>query len=106
MVVKITTTRTNAQSRANDTFTALSHNRERHRKVFTRLNPKRVVFGGAFAEAGYHSVIVDKSIVPELSNILIWCHEQYGDRYAFVGGTFWFLTEEDALFFRFSWSAK
>lgn len=83
-----------------------AHDRERHRKVFTRLDPKRMVIGGSFREAGYWNVNVDKSIIPELGDVLIWCHEQYDNRYAFVGGRFWFLTEEDALFFRFTWSKR
>ena len=83
-----------------------SHNRERHRRVFTRLNPKRMVIGGSFAEAGYWGVNVDKSIIPDLGEVLVWCHDQYDNRYAFISGCFWFLTEEDALFFRFTWSKR
>ena len=83
-----------------------SHDRERHRRVFTRLNPKRMVIGGSFAEAGYWGVEVDKSIIPDLGDVLVWCHDQYDNRYAFISGMFWFLTEEDALFFRFTWSKR
>lgn len=83
-----------------------THDRERHRKVFTRLNPKRMVIGGSFREAGYWGVEVDKSIIPNMGDVLVWCHEQYDTRYAFISGWFWFLTEEDALFFRFTWSKR
>ena len=83
-----------------------THDRERYRKVFTRLDPKRMVIGGSFAAAGYFSVEVDKSIIPEMGDVLVWCHEQYDKRYAFISGRFWFLTEEDALFFRFTWSKR
>ena len=83
-----------------------THDRERHRRVFTRLNPKRMVIGGSFREAGYWGVEVDKSIIPDMGEVLVWCHEQYDTRYAFISGWFWFLTEEDALFFRFTWSKR
>jgi hypothetical protein len=65
-----------------------------------------MVIGGSFREAGYWGVEVDKSIIPNMGDVLVWCHEQYDTRYAFISGWFWFLTEEDALFFRFTWSKR
>ena len=108
-MVKITTTRTRDRwHQGNDLPNngLISHDRERHREVFVRLDPKRMVYGGAFAEAGYYRVAVDKAIVPELCTVLLWCHEQFDNRYAFIGGLFWFITQEDALLFRLAWGDR
>lgn len=33
-----------------------------------------------------------------------WCLDTYGDRYTWTGHTFWFLTEQDAMWFALRWA--
>lgn len=77
--------------------------RDRYRVVFTRLDPKRTVTYSAFKDAGYHGVKLDKSAIKDAAAIMQWCYDAYGSNYAWLGDTVWFLTEEDALLFRFTW---
>lgn len=77
--------------------------RDRYRTVFTRLDPKRAVTSSAFRDAEYYGVKLDKSALANAAAILSWCYDAYNGGYAWIEDYMWFLTEEDAMLFRFTW---
>lgn len=77
--------------------------RDRFRTVFTKLDTTRLVTSSTFKDAGYHGVKLTKDSIKDAAAIMQWCYDAYGGNYAWLGDTVWFLTEEDALMFRFTW---
>jgi hypothetical protein len=90
-------------------------NRDRYRKIFTRLDPSRGVTSANFREAGYVGYNITGLVslhgrsphAPDgfaiLSTILQWCSDNFGQRYAWVESSIWFTDDEDAFLFRLTW---
>lgn len=78
--------------------------RDRYRKTFTRLDPKRRVHGANFRDAGYTACRVGGWAMRDWAAMQQWCHDSFGDRYVWVGDTFWFVSDDDAFLFRMTWS--
>lgn len=77
--------------------------RDRYRLVFTKLDPNRIVTSTAFKDAGYYGIKLDKAAAKDAPAIMQWCYDAYGANYAWIESYVWFLTEEDAMLFRFTW---
>lgn len=58
-----------------------------------------------FREAGYYSAPIRLRVLNDWSDCHKWCNDKFGEKhYAWVGSTFWFETERDAILFILRWS--
>lgn len=65
-----------------------------------------VNWNARFREAGYYSVELTKNAITNWwGDVHKWCGETFGkEHYTWVGETFWFETEQAAVWFALRWS--
>lgn len=56
-----------------------------------------------FEQAGFFSIPFG-GIGSDWQECQQWCMDAYGNRYCWTGRTFWFLTEQDAMWFALRWA--